>query len=94
MHVTAQTSAFNNIRAFNNLCAGLFPFLISATISHPCPYCGGRLRIIEAFAGLPAAPSNIGDNRRHQNRHLVTTAMRLRRRRADLPSSSSSTGLR
>jgi hypothetical protein len=31
MHVTAQTSAFNNIRAFNNLCAGLFPFLISTS---------------------------------------------------------------
>src|SRR5215469_4597690 len=43
-------------------------------------------------AWLPAPPPALSDSRRHQNRHLMITAIRLRRRRADLPSHWSSTG--
>src|SRR5215475_6143999 len=43
-------------------------------------------------AWLPAPPPALVDNRRHQNRHLMITSIRLRRRRADLPSHWSSTG--
>ena len=43
-------------------------------------------------ARLPAAPPTIGDNLRHQNRHLMITAMRFQRRQADLLLRWSSTG--
>ena len=41
-------------------------------------------------ARLPAAAPTFGDSRRHQNRHLMITATRLRQRRADLRSPWSS----
>ena len=63
------------------------------TRSHPCPCCGGRMIIIETFAQrLPAALPTIDDNRRHQDRYLMTAITRLRRRRVDLASCWSSTG--
>ena len=43
-------------------------------------------------ARQPAALPAIADNRRHQKRHLMITAIRYRRRRADLLSCWSSTG--
>ena len=48
-----------------------------------CPCCGGRMIIIETFAGLIPALPTINANHRDQDRHVVTRIPVLRRRRAD-----------